>query len=66
MKTNDSGIAKNLKSQKAQITHESPIRQSAREILRNLKSASTEKVSAFNDDSQLDTLEHQLMALITE
>lgn len=54
---------------KLEQIEESPVRQSARELLNNLKSASPDKLSsAFQseDESKIERLENQLMALITE
>jgi len=52
---------------KNQISHNSPVREHAREILNNLKSCSTEKQSSYHsDESKIEKLENQLMALIAE
>jgi len=53
--------------QKSQVSLlESPIHKNARDLLRNLKSCSTEKKSQKSDESKLDKLELQLLALISE
>ena len=56
----------NQSIEKIQNNQDSPIRQNAKELLRNLKSCSTEKQSYKSDESKIDTLEQQLMALISE
>ena len=68
LKANGAGGKHGKKSDKIQIIHESPLKQSARDIINNLKSTSTDKQSYNNhsDESKLDKLESQLMNLIAE
>ena len=68
LKANGAGGKLGKKSDKIQIRHESPLKQSARDIINNLKSTSTDKQSYNNhsDESKLDKLESQLMNLIAE
>ena len=59
-------IGKATEAANIQIIHESPIKKNATEIIQNLKSAQSEKQGENLDESQIDRLEQQLMALIDE